>query len=58
LREKDSAGGVLIFGLVAEKKKKDEPDVITKETPIKDLNFFTGGSIGRPAARNGRAIFT
>jgi hypothetical protein len=36
----NSAGGVLIFGLVAEKKKKDEPDVITREDPIKDLNLF------------------
>ena len=36
----NSSGGLLIFGLVAHKANADEPDVISKEEPIKDLDRF------------------
>jgi len=36
----NSSGGVLIFGLVAAKSNKDDPDIITKEQPIKGLDRF------------------
>src|SRR5882724_684063 len=36
----NSSGGLLIFGLVAHKTIADEPDLISKEEPIKDLDRF------------------
>lgn len=33
----NSAGGILIFGLVAAKERADEPDVISREDPIRNL---------------------
>jgi len=36
----NSSGGVLIFGLLAVKADNDEPDIISKEEPIKDLDRF------------------
>jgi len=36
----NSSGGVLIFGLFAQSRNKDEPDVISKEDPITDLERF------------------